>query len=292
VRRAIQLKVVIPAAGVGTRLLSATKEQPKEMLPVFARSANGELCVKPLLQLVFEQLFDFGLREYCFVVGRSKRSIEDHFTPDHGFISDLNSKRKNQQSVDLERFYQKVDQSKVLWVNQPSPKGLGDAVMQSAPFAGSGDFLVHAGDTYIVSPNNDHFTRLVRCHEEEEADVTLLLQEVEDTKPYGIASVNESGKDRYFVTFVEEKPDSPKSNLALMPIYLFKDRIFEALEKTEAGVGGEIQLTDAIQKMIDWGLKVMAVALKPEDVRLDIGTPKTYWEALQSSHSSLAGAKV
>ena len=279
------MRVVIPAAGVGTRLLSATKEQPKEMLPVFAKSANGELCVKPLLQLVFEQLFNFGIREYCFVVGRSKRSIEDHFTPDQGFISDLNSKMKNPQSVDLDSFYQKVGQSKVLWVNQPSPKGLGDAVMQSTPFVGPNDFLVHAGDTYIISPNNDHFTRLIRCHEDECSDVTLLLQEVADTKLYGIASVTESGEDRYFVTFVEEKPDSPKSNLALMPIYIFKERIFEALGKTEAGVGGEIQLTDAIQKIIDWGLKVMAIKMNPEDIRLDIGTPETYWESLGLSYT-------
>ena len=79
-------KVVVPAAGLGTRLFPATKEQPKEMLPIFSRLVNGDVGVKPLLQMVFEQLYDFGFREFCFVVGRGKRSIEDHFTPDHNSV--------------------------------------------------------------------------------------------------------------------------------------------------------------------------------------------------------------
>jgi UTP--glucose-1-phosphate uridylyltransferase len=82
-------KAVIPAAGLGTRLLSVTKEQPKEMLPVFARAKNGDLCLKPIVQLVFEQLHQVGFREFCFVVGRGKRAIEDHFTPDFSFVSML-----------------------------------------------------------------------------------------------------------------------------------------------------------------------------------------------------------
>ena len=85
-------KAVIPAAGLGTRLLSVTKEQPKEMLPVFARAKNGDLCLKPIVQLVFEQLYQVGFREFCFIVGRGKRAIEDHFTPDFAFVSMLDGK--------------------------------------------------------------------------------------------------------------------------------------------------------------------------------------------------------
>jgi UTP--glucose-1-phosphate uridylyltransferase len=84
-------KAVIPAAGLGTRLLSVTKEQPKEMLPAFARAKNGDLCLKPIVQLVFEQLHQVGFREFCFIVGRGKRAIEDHFTPDFSFVSMLDS---------------------------------------------------------------------------------------------------------------------------------------------------------------------------------------------------------
>src|SRR5713226_1526879 len=82
-------KAVIPAAGLGTRLLSVTKEQPKEMLPVFAKGKNGELCLKPIVQLVFEQLYQVGFREFCFIVGRGKRAIEDHFTPDFNCVTML-----------------------------------------------------------------------------------------------------------------------------------------------------------------------------------------------------------
>lgn len=95
-------KVVVPAAGLGTRLFPATKEQPKEMLLVFSRLVNGGVGVKPLLQLVFEQLYDVGFREFCFVVGREKRSIEDHFTPDHDSVVMLKNNRKADQASDLD----------------------------------------------------------------------------------------------------------------------------------------------------------------------------------------------
>jgi len=87
-------KVVIPAAGLGTRLLPVTKEKPKELLPIFVRTADGRLCLKPMLQVVFEQLYDTGFREYGFIVGRGKRAIEDHFSPDEGFIEYLRNKTK------------------------------------------------------------------------------------------------------------------------------------------------------------------------------------------------------
>src|SRR2546428_9653768 len=97
-------KVVIPAAGLGTRLLSVTKEQPKEMLPVFARGMNGDLCLKPVVQLIFEQLYSVGFRDFCFIVGRGKRAIEDHFTPDLSFISKLDSKGRDRATEDLQAF--------------------------------------------------------------------------------------------------------------------------------------------------------------------------------------------
>src|SRR5208282_251037 len=115
------IKAVIPVAGLGTRLLTATKVQPKEMLPVFAKE-GGELCIKPLVQLVFEQLFDFGIREFCFVVGRGKRTIEDHFTPDGEYLKRLSAKgrspaaSKSAMASALERFYRRVDEASIMWV--------------------------------------------------------------------------------------------------------------------------------------------------------------------------------
>jgi len=102
-------KVVVPAAGLGTRLFPATKEQPKEMLPIFSRSSNGDVCVKPLLQLVFEQLYNVGFREFCFVVGRGKRSIEDHFTPDFNSVVMLKNSGKGVRASDLDGFYEGIE---------------------------------------------------------------------------------------------------------------------------------------------------------------------------------------
>ena len=121
-------KVIIPAAGLGTRLFPATKEQPKEMLPIFSKTEHGDMMVKPVVQLVFEQLHDAGLREFCYVVGRGKRGIEDHFTPDAECIRMLEEMGKNGQASDLESFYKKLETSTIMWVNQPEPKGFGNAV--------------------------------------------------------------------------------------------------------------------------------------------------------------------
>jgi len=112
-------KVIIPAAGLGTRLFPATKEQPKEMLPIFSKSNSGDMVVKPVVQLVFEQLHDVGIREFCYVVGKGKRGIEDHFTPDVECIKMLEHMGKNGQASDLDSFYHKLDTSTILWVNQP-----------------------------------------------------------------------------------------------------------------------------------------------------------------------------
>jgi len=143
-------KAIVPAAGLGTRLTPATKEQPKEMLPVFTKAANGQICLKPLVQMIYEHLYDFGLIEFCFIIGRGKRAIEDHFTQDYGYVNMLKDKGKDTSALDLESFYDKLEKSKIVWVNQPEPKGFGDAVLRAKPFVGDEEFLVHAGDTYII----------------------------------------------------------------------------------------------------------------------------------------------
>ncbi|MCJ7506458.1 sugar phosphate nucleotidyltransferase, partial [Candidatus Bathyarchaeota archaeon] len=153
-------RVVIPAAGLGTRLLSATKEQPKEMLPMFARE-KGRLLVKPLLQLIFEQLHDFGILEFCFIVGREKRVIEDHFTPDNGYLKQLENRGKSHYVASLSEFYEKIKCSTIVWINQPEPLGFGHAVLQARSLFGEEPFLVHAGDTLVVSENHNHLERLL-----------------------------------------------------------------------------------------------------------------------------------
>lgn len=277
-------KVVVPVAGLGTRLTPATKEQPKEMLPVFAKGSNGETCLKPLVQMIVEHLYDSGLKEFCFIIGRGKRAIEDHFTQDYDYVGMLNDKDKNSSALDLESFYDKLENSKIMWVNQPKPKGFGDAVLMARPFVGDEKFLVHAGDTYIISEDNAHLKKLMDEYERLGADAMLLLQEVEDPRQYGVAEVENVGGDVLKVLSLVEKPERPKSNLAIMPAYSFDPVIFKALEKTGPGKSGEIQLTDAIQALIEGGSKVYAIKLRPDEIKLDIGNPEMYWDALRISY--------
>jgi UTP--glucose-1-phosphate uridylyltransferase len=277
-------KVVITAAGIGTRLLTVTKEQPKEMLPLFTLNANAGLCVKPLLQIIFEQLYVTGFRDFCFIIGRGKRAIEDHFTIDLAFVNQLNSKGKHDLSSPLEQFYTKLEKSLIMWINQPQPKGFGHAVLMAKPYVKDETFLVHAGDTYIFSANNDKpLERLIQAHNTNKSDATLLLKEIDNPKQYGVAEIKETD-GVITVERVTEKPKKPPTNLAVMPVYVFNYPIMASLEKTQPGLSGEIQLTDAIQQLINKGFKVHAVKLRNNETRLDVGTPETYWHAITTSY--------
>ena len=277
-------KVIIPAAGLGTRLFPATKEQPKEMLPIFSKTAHGDMAVKPVVQMVFEQLYDAGLREFCYVVGRGKRGIEDHFTPDANCVRNLEGMGKNGQAIDLEDFYQKLDTSTTMYVNQPEPKGFGNAVLMAQPFVQNESCLVHAGDSCIISRDMDYIKKLLEAFERFNADAAFLVLEIENPKQYGIVEGDEVEPGIIKVKSVVEKPEKPKTNWAIMAMYVFHPIIFKALEETEPGKNGEIQLTDAIQKLVDWGLKVYAVKLDKSHAHLDIGSPERYWEALELSY--------
>jgi UTP--glucose-1-phosphate uridylyltransferase len=284
-------KVVIPAAGLGTRLFPATKEQPKEMLPIFSALPNGDAAVKPVVQTVFEQLYDAGLREYCFIVGKGKRGIEDHFTPDPKWVKTLEGMGKDGQALDLQGFYEKLRTTTIMWVNQPEPKGFGNAVLMAQPFVQNEHCLVHAGDSLIISKNMDYIKKLINTYERLNADAAFLVLAIDNPKQYGIVDGEEIEKGIIRVKSVTEKPEKPITNLAIMAMYVFHPVIFKALEATTPGRFGEIQLTDAIQKLIDWGLSVYAIKLDGSYSHLDIGSPERYWEALELSHKQLCGGK-
>lgn len=278
-------KAVIPAAGLGTRLLPATKEQPKEMLPLFALGPSNELLLKPVLHLIFEQLLKAGFMEFCFIVGRGKRAIEDYFTPDSNYIAMLMQKGKINEAKILESFYKSLKHATLLYINQPEPKGFGDAVLKAKSFVGEEKFLVQAGDTYILSKNNEYLKRLIKAMEELNADAMLLIQKRLNIKGYGVVEAKALNSSIYKVEKAVEKPEKPLSNLAILPIYIFKPVIFKALETIKPGVGGELQLTDAIQALIDMGKNVYAIELGKNEERLDVGTLETYWEALCISYN-------
>jgi UTP--glucose-1-phosphate uridylyltransferase len=279
-------KAVIPSAGLGTRLLPTTKEMPKEMLPIFDKDVNGQKCVKPLLQMVFEQLYRVGLREFCFVVGRGKRAIEDHFTQDYGFVEMLKSHGRGDLAASLENFYQKLDNSVITWVNQPDPKGFGDAVLKAKPFIGNEEFIVNAGDTSVISENDNHLRKLAEIYEKFSCDAAFIIHEVEDPRKYGVVNGEEEEEGIFKISQIEEKPEKPPSNLAVIPIYVFHPTIFKALEVSKFDKSGEKQLTDGIQNLINWGLRVYAIKSSKDDIDIDIGSPDTYWRALTETYKA------
>lgn len=246
-----EVRAVITAAGLGTRMLPASKEIPKEMFPA---PFKGEF--KPIIQVIFEQLFERGVRDFVIVVGRGKRVIEDHFTPDYDFLQYLERKGRGSS---LREFYTKVEESRIAFVNQPEPRGFGDAVLRAKPFI-SGDFVVVGADTLlddvpILSPHS------------------FLVTRVEDPRPYGTVILRD-GK----VVDVEEKPKVPKSNLVVVPYYYFSTRIFDALERVRPDSTGEVQLTEGIRILLREGVEFYVREVN--DV-YDLGSTSNYASSLQ-----------
>jgi len=273
-------KVVIPSAGLGTRLLPVTKEQPKEMLPIFVKGANRKLCLKPLLQIVFENAYDAGFRDFCFITGRGKRSIEDHFTLDSSFVRYLKSRNKFGSAKELDVFYEKVQKSNIIFVNQPEPRGFGDSVYYAKSFTGAEPFLVHAGDDLIISKKNQYLFKLTQTFEKYEATATFCVEKVRDPRKYGVIIGERLADNVYQVKRIIEKPSAPPSNIAVVAVYAFNSKIYQAIEETLPDATKEVQLTNAIQQLIEQNYPVYAVELDSDEKRLDIGTPQSYLRAL------------
>ena len=266
------IKSVITAAGRGVRLLPFTKEMPKEMMPLFCRN-DGQRAVVPMLQIIFEKLYDVNIRDYCFVVGREKRSIEDHFTPDYGYLKELSGRNKEL----ITTFYKKLEKSHLIWVNQNKPMGFGDSVRKTEKYVGHDDFVVHAGDVTIMGGADYPIKRLINTAQKDPSiSAVLLCKKVKDPQRYGVPSIVKISKSLFSVEGVEEKPEKPKSNFGILPLYYFKPRIFDCLKKIKRGRGNEFQLTDAIQRLIDEGEKVVSITLNSNEFEVDVGTVESY----------------
>ena len=264
------MKAVITCGGYGSRLLPFTKEVPKEMAPIFYR-IDDRIQTKPLIQLIFENLYDAGVREFCFITGKTKRVIENHFTPD-GSSNDDN----------MQIFFKKLKNSKIFWITQNEPKGFGDAVKYAESFVGNESFILQAGDVSLI-PNNLELLKKMMERPTENEDAIISVRTVDDPKRHGIVKLTDEN-DISNVTYAIEKPDVPPTNLGIMPIYRFKNNIFECLKKINPGKNNELQITDAIQKLIENENKVKAIRVDKEEF-LDVGTPDAYWTALKKSHN-------
>jgi len=269
-------KVVITAAGKGTRLLPFTKEMPKEMMPIFSNTFANKKVVLPLLQYIYEQLYSMNFRDYCFVVGREKRSIEDHFTPHEAYLKELSGDYKK----NMKKFYEKLEKSHLVWINQNKPLGFGDAVKRAERYVGEGDFIVHAGDVTILSNTKHPILRLIETSKKNpDVEAILLCKEIKDFQRYGVPTVSKISSNLFSVNEVVEKPQKPKSNLGILPLYYFKSDIFSSLKKIKPGKGKEFQLTDAIQNLIDEKEKVLAISLNKNEEEVDVGTVESYRNA-------------
>ncbi len=277
-------KAVLPAAGLGVRLLPVTKEMPKEMLPIYAKGVDGRLLLKPVLQMVFEQLHDFGVREFCFITGRGKRAIEDHFTPDPAFVEFLAKKGDTGAAKELVSFYSKIKDSRTVFANQHSPKGFGDAVNQARSFTDSQPFLVHAGDDAILSNNCSHLKRMVDAFHRFDASGVILAERADDPRKYGVIEGKELGRGVHEIERIEEKPRRPRTNLAVIGVYVFTPEIYRAIKKVKPDGRGETQLTDAAELLISKGRKFYAVELGAGERRLDIGNVDSYWKAINATY--------
>ncbi len=234
-------KAVIPAAGFGTRMLPITKAQPKEMVPVFD---------KPVIQYVVEEAYEAGIDDILIITGRHKRAIEDHFDR---FPELEDSIKNSEKEKELEKLYEILENVTIHYVRQKIPRGLGDAIYHAKKHVDDEPFVVLLGDV-ITFPNcTKELLSLLRGNE-----CIISVQEVsrEMVSRYGIVDIDENGRIKNMV----EKPsiEEAPSNFAIIGRYLLQPEIFDFIEKTAAGKGGEIQITDSIKLMIANGKEVRA----------------------------------
>jgi UTP--glucose-1-phosphate uridylyltransferase len=238
-------KVVIPAAGLGTRFLPATKSQPKEMLPVVD---------KPGIQYVVEEAVRAGLTDIVIVTGRGKASLEDHFDRSLELEAHLERTGKDEELEIVRAIAALAD---IYYVRQKEPLGFGHAVLAARAHVGDEPFVVMVGDEIVPEPLGDEeplLERMIEVFDRHEGSA-LMVQEVpaDNVSSYGIVAGERVSERVIRLTDMVEKPapENAPSNLAARGRYVFEPEIFEAIERTSTGIGGEIQLTDAIRLLAD-----------------------------------------
>ncbi|KKC30298.1 MAG: UTP--glucose-1-phosphate uridylyltransferase GalU [Caldanaerobacter subterraneus] len=235
-------KAIIPAAGLGTRFLPATKAQPKEMLPIVD---------KPTIQYIVEEAVQSGIEDILIITGRNKRAIEDHF--DKSVELELELKKKNQESL-LSLVEDISNMVNIHYIRQKEPKGLGHAIYCAKSFVGNEPFAVLLGDD-VVDAKVPVLKQMIEQFERYNCTI-IGVQEVpeEDVHKYGIVSGTFIEDRLYKVNDLIEKPrrEEAPSNIAILGRYIITPRIFEILEHTPPGRGGEIQLTDALKTLLNY----------------------------------------
>lgn len=235
-------KAVIPAAGLGTRFLPATKASPKEMLPIVD---------KPMIQYAVEEAEKCGIKEFIMITGKSKRAIEDHFDSAWELEENLKSKGKESMLAGIQHLLH----LQFAFIRQKTPLGLGHAILCSKPFVNDEPFAVLLSDD-IIDPDSNLLGKMMQFYNEHQA-IVLALQKVPKTEihRYGVIAGREIKKNFYEITDMVEKPkpSSAPSDLAIIGRYILTPDIFHFIEATSPGKGGEIQLTDALKAILKKG---------------------------------------
>ena len=261
-------KAVFPVAGLGTRFLPATKANPKEMLTVVD---------KPLIQYAAEEAVNAGIEELIFVTSSSKRAIEDHFDKNYELEAELEKKGK----TELLKIVQEVVPANVtcVYVRQPEALGLGHAVLCAKPVVGDEPFVVILADDLINCDGNVVLSQMISVYNNNHASI-LGVEEVpeEETHKYGIVDPGETDGRISRIRSIVEKPapEDARSNLAVVGRYVLTPAIFKHLEQIPRGAGGEIQLTDAIEKLL---CDESVLAYRFEGKRYDCGSKLGYLQA-------------
>jgi UTP--glucose-1-phosphate uridylyltransferase len=267
------VKAIVPAAGLGTRLLPATKSQPKEMLPI------GR---KPVVQYVVEELQSAGLRQILIVTGRRKRTIEDHFDPDPELVNMLKQAGNEALLADLDYL---GDKSRFYYTRQSTPRGLGHAILLGEDFVEDGDCVVALGDSIVAAPDPAAPLRaMVEAFQHLNAAAVVAVEKVprEETFRYGVISIEGAEPppgEPVAMTNIVEKPSvgAAPSTLAVAARYVFGPAVFDALARTVPDGRGEIQLSDAIKMLIQMGEPVYAWPFEPNCRRYDVGNFESYF---------------
>ena len=259
-------KAIIPAAGLGTRFLPATKSLPKEMLPIVD---------KPTMQYIIEEAISAGIEEVLIITGRNKKSIEDHFDKSVELELELENKHKDNLLKQVRDISNMVN---IHFIRQKEPKGLGHAINCARAFVGNEPFAVMLGDD-IVDAKTPCLKQLMDCYEERNATI-LGVQEVanENVDKYGVVDGIQITDRVYKVNNLVEKPkvDLAPSNVAILGRYIITPEIFDILDNTMPGKGGEIQLTDALKTL---AAKQDMYAYIFEGRRYDVGDKLGFLEA-------------
>ncbi|MFW5913648.1 MAG: UTP--glucose-1-phosphate uridylyltransferase GalU [Bacillota bacterium] len=252
-------KAIIPAAGLGTRFIPATKAQPKEMLPIVD---------KPTLQYIIEEAVESGIEEILIITGRNKTSIEDHFDHSVELEKVLEEKGKYDLLEEVKRVSEMVD---IHYIRQKEPLGLGHAISRAKSFIGNEPFAVLLGDDIVYNGKYPCLKQMIEVYEKEEASV-LGVQTIDwdDVSKYGIVAGKKLRAKLYSVEGLVEKPDreDAPSNVAVLGRYIINPTIFPILDTTKPGKGGEIQLTDALKEL---ATKEKMVAYDFDGIRYDVG---------------------